>query len=84
MVSFNDFHPIPMANYKFKIISKILVDRIAPLMPFLVSSEQRGLIQGRQIKDCICLASEVANLQKYKSKNLAMKVDISKVFDTLN
>lgn len=56
-----------MANFKFKIISKVLADRLAKIMPQIVSTEQRGLIQGSNIKDCICLASEAANLLHKKA-----------------
>ncbi|XP_058725545.1 uncharacterized protein LOC131596826 [Vicia villosa] len=56
------------------------------LIPKLVSQEQKGFIQGRQIKDCIALASEAFNLLDSKSwcGNVALKVDILKAFDTLN
>jgi hypothetical protein len=82
----NQFRPIAMANFKFKIISKILADRLALVMPSIISPEQRGFIQGRFIRDSICLASEAINLLHNKSfgGNLALKIDISKAFDTLN
>ncbi|CAI8599889.1 unnamed protein product [Vicia faba] len=69
----------------FKIISKILADRLAPLMPHLISSEQRGFIQGRHIKDSMGLASEAINLLDSKSwcGKIVLKVDIAKAFDTL-
>jgi hypothetical protein len=80
------FRPIAMANFKFKIISKILADRLAPIMPSIISPEQRGFIHGRLIRDCICLTSEAINLLHNKSYggNLALKIDISKAFDTIN
>lgn len=55
-------------------------------MPQLVSSEQRGFIQGRKIKDCIALALEAFNFLDSKSwcGNVANKVDLTKAFDTLN
>ncbi|GAU30907.1 hypothetical protein TSUD_381220 [Trifolium subterraneum] len=34
--------PIAIANFKFKLISKILADRLAPLMPAITSIQQRG------------------------------------------
>lgn len=79
------YRPIALANFKFKIISKILVDRLAPFMNLIISPEQRGFIKGRNIKDGICITSEAINHhhQKAYAGNLAFKVDISKVFDTL-
>ncbi|MCH87787.1 RNA-directed DNA polymerase (Reverse transcriptase) [Trifolium medium] len=78
--------PIAMANFKFKIISKIIADRLARIMPNIISKQQRGFIQGRQIKECVCLTSEAISLLHNKAfgGNLALKIDISKAFDTLD
>lgn len=40
---------IVISNFKFKIISKIIEDRLATIMPNLVNREQRGFIQSRHI-----------------------------------
>jgi hypothetical protein len=79
------YRPIAMANFKFKIISKVLADRLAQVMPTLISKEQSGFIHGRNIKDCLGLASEAANLLQSKvfGGNLALKIDVTKAFDTL-
>jgi hypothetical protein len=47
----SQFRPIAMANFKFKIISKILADRLAQILPDIISKQQRGFIKGRKIKD---------------------------------
>jgi hypothetical protein len=84
--SLNQYRPIALANFKFKIISKIIADRLASIMPAITSVQQRGFIKGRSIKDCICLTSEAINVLHKNSVvgNLALKVDIAKAFDTLN
>jgi len=81
----NHYRPIALANFKFKIITKILADRLAPIMSTIVSEEQRGFIRGRNIRDCICTISEAINLFQSRSfgGKVAFKVDISKAFDTL-
>ncbi|XP_058783218.1 uncharacterized protein LOC131657884 [Vicia villosa] len=73
----------PLANFKFKIISKILADRLASLVPSLISKEQHGFIHGRSIRDCTCLTSEVVNVLENKNHggNLALKIDISRAFE---
>jgi len=84
--SVDQYRPIAVANFKFKIISKILADRLASIMPAITSVQQRGFIRGRNIKDCICLTSEAINVLNKKSfgGNMALKVDIAKAFDTLD
>jgi len=74
-----------MANFKFKIISKILADRLAQIMPSLISRQQRGFIHERNIKNCILIAFEAINLLDTKpfGGNIILKVDITKAFDTL-
>jgi hypothetical protein len=84
--SIDQFRLIAMANFKFKIISKVLADRLAQILPSIISKEQRGFVNDRNIKDCVCLASKAVNLLPKKAfgGNLALKIDISKAFDTLS
>lgn len=82
----DQYRPIALANFKFKIISKVLADRLASILPNIVSKEQRGFIRGRNIKDCISLTSEAINTldKTCFGGNLALKIDVSKAFDTLD
>lgn len=54
-------------------------------MSCLVSKEQRGFINGRQVNDCISLALEAVNQLNNKTdgENITMKVDITKAFDSV-
>lgn len=75
-----------MANFNYKLISKIVAYRLSSILPSIISPEQKGFIAGRSVKDGICLTSEAINLLGYKSfsGNVALKIDISKAFDSLN
>jgi len=81
----DQYMPIAHENFKFKIITKVIAERLARIMPNLISKQQRGFTQGRHIKDCICLTSEAINVLHNRSfrGNLAMKIDIAKAFDTI-
>ncbi|XP_019433239.1 PREDICTED: uncharacterized protein LOC109340119 [Lupinus angustifolius] len=81
-----DYRPIALANFQFKIITKILVDRLVIIAPKIISKQHRGFIKDIQIRDCICLASEAINMLDHKAfgSNLAMKLDIKKAFDTID
>jgi len=82
----DNFRPIALANFQFKIITKILADRLGIIASKIVSVHQRGFIPGRHIQDCIVTASEVINVlhKKTYGGNLALKIDVRKAFDTLN
>lgn len=71
---------IAMANLKHKIITKILADRMAKILPIIISKEQKAFVHDMSIKDGICLTSKVGNMLHKRSYggNMAMKVDISK------
>lgn len=53
LITFDIFWPIALTNFKFKIMTKILMDRIASVLPHLISKEHKGVIKGRNICDCI-------------------------------
>lgn len=82
----DNFRPIALANFQFKIITKILADRLGVIASKIISQHQRGFIPGRHIQDCIMIASEAVNMlhKKTYGGNLALKIDIRKAFDTLN
>jgi len=84
--SIQDYRPIVVVNFKFKIISKILADRLALVAVRIISPNQYGFVQGRQIQDCIGIAFEAINMlsKKVRGDNVAYKVDIHKAFDTLS
>ncbi|XP_019465442.1 PREDICTED: uncharacterized protein LOC109363643 [Lupinus angustifolius] len=80
-----DYRPIALANFQFKIITKVSSSRLSVVAPKIVSSSQKGFIKGRSIKDCICIAYEAVNMLDHKTfrGNIAIKLDIKKDSDTL-
>jgi len=59
--SIKDSRSIVIANLKFKIISKILTDRLAMVSSRIISPNQYGFVKGIQIHDCIGISSETIN-----------------------
>jgi len=57
----NKYKPIALCNVVYKIISKVVANRLKPLLPSLVSEEQLGYVEGRQILDNIIQAHEVVH-----------------------
>lgn len=78
------YRPISLCNVTYKIISKILANRLKPFLEKFISPFQMAFVNGRNIHDNIIASHEIMNyLHKKKGKKgfLAIKVDIAKAFD---
>ena len=49
--SFERFRPISLYNASYKILSKLLANRIKPMLEKLISPMQGGFVKGRHILD---------------------------------
>ena len=80
---FSQFCPISFCKFFNKIISKILVDRLTTLLPYLISLPQSGFIKGRMISDNYLLAQEIISgiSRKNRGGNVALKLDMAKAYD---
>lgn len=77
---FTDLRPISLGKFSCKIISKLLNNRLAPLMHKLISPYQTGFIKKRSISENIMLTQEmVHNInQSPLLGNVVMKLDMEK------
>eukprot|EP00253_Pinus_taeda_P004501 PITA_04501 len=79
------YRPIALCNVVYKIISKVVANKLRPLLPTLVSGEQSGYVEGRQILDNIIQAHEVVHSLTSKRKaGMIMQLDIAKAYDKVN
>lgn len=68
-----------------KVISKVIANRLKPLLPLLISPEQAGYVEGRKILDGIILTHEIIHSLKHsKQAGMILKIDLSKAFDKLS
>jgi len=59
--SMGNFWPISLANFRFKIVTKILSDRLSTIV-MCISVQHKGFVKDRHIVDCLIIASEAINL----------------------
>lgn len=84
-LTFSDFRPISLIGIQYKIISKILANRLAMVIDSIVSPEQSAFVKGRQILDGPLLLNEVIDWYRIKKKSLLLfKIDFAKAFDSLS
>lgn len=63
------FRPIGLCNVIYKVITKVLINRIKPLLPTLISNTQSSFVSGRQITYNIVIVQEVLHTMKRKQGN---------------
>ncbi|XP_050238155.1 uncharacterized protein LOC126687642 [Mercurialis annua] len=80
-----DFRPISLVNCLYKLLSKTLSLRLAPLLSSLVSESQHAFLKGRSILECSMIANELIHLaNRRKEKLLVLKLDFQKAFDSID
>ncbi|KAL2242475.1 UNVERIFIED_CONTAM: hypothetical protein Sindi_0365500 [Sesamum indicum] len=84
--TWKDFRPISLCNVSGKILSKVMNNQVAVILPKCISPSQSGFVQGRMIADNILLAQELVHcLGANGSKNNTIfKLDMAKAYDRLN
>ncbi|KAK3195513.1 hypothetical protein Dsin_026823 [Dipteronia sinensis] len=85
-LSVDQYRPIVLENFLFKVITKIIASRLGDVAAIIISPNQFGFVKGRQIQDCIAIASNcIKALDKrcYRG-NIVIKIDIRKAFNTIN
>ncbi|CAN1744197.1 LINE-1 retrotransposable element ORF2 protein [Linum perenne] len=84
----SQFHPISVANFRSKIISKILATRIKPFIPSLISELQAAFTGNRTIQDNVVVVHEAVHRLNLRKKgndfSFLLKVDMLKAFDRVS
>ncbi|XP_048611438.1 uncharacterized protein LOC125585795 [Brassica napus] len=81
------FRPISLCNVSYKIVSKVLCQRLKKVLPQRISETQSAFVAGRQITDNIMIAQEMFHALRTKPggrvKRMAIKTDMSKAYDRM-
>lgn len=80
-----DFRPISCCNIIYKVISKILANRLKIILPKFISPNQSAFVKDRLLMENVLLASELVKSyhKNSVSARCGLKIDISKAFDTV-
>lgn len=86
--SMKDLRPIALCNVLYKVIAKVLSNRLRVILPGIISENQSAFVPNRSIADNVLIAFEMLHYMKQKKKGLegevALKLDVSKAYDRVD
>ena len=82
-----DLRSISLCNVIYKIVAKVLANRLKVVLPNIISPTQGAFVAGRSIYDNILISNKILHYLHRKTQGrvgyAALKVDMEKAYDMM-
>jgi hypothetical protein len=79
------YRPIALCNVFYKIITKVIANRLKPLLPTLILEEKTGFVEGRKILDNIIHDHELIHMLKFQRRGgMIIQLDMVKAYEKIS
>ena len=80
-----NWRPISLLNIDYKIMTKVLSNRLRTVLPFIINTDQTGAVPGRSIAQSISLTRDIIDYCNHKDIGGAiLSLDQAKAFDKIS
>lgn len=81
----SDYHPISLCDVIYKIISKVITNRLRVILPHIILESQSAFFLDMQIIGCVLVAYEIVHYLRHKRGGrkgfMSFKFDMTKDYD---
>ncbi|CAI7789928.1 unnamed protein product [Closterium sp. NIES-54] len=83
--SLNNYRPITLLNFTYKVLARVVADRMKKVLHRVISKEQYGFIPGRRLSDAVSLVADIIDVANKGNKDwFLLLVDFQKAFDSVS
>ncbi|GLT98877.1 hypothetical protein SLE2022_163520 [Rubroshorea leprosula] len=82
---FKEYRPISLIGCLYKLLAKVLANRLKMVMEGIISESQAAFIGGRQLVDSVLVLNEaVHEVKRRKQESFILKADFEKAYDCVD